>query len=425
MKGIKRLLWLCAALCLMALAATGCGMLADNTVYATVSEGVLSADGSFYYDLYENGTVAVTGRTAADKHMVIPEKIDGHAVVAIGNGAFRDDVALCCVTLPSGVKTVGADAFNGCNYLMKIDLGGAVRTIGDSAFYNCTVLCEVAGTGKLERIGDFAFVQCASLSFIDFPQSLTYIGEQAFFCCSSLATLDMPEEGIELGVAAFSYCESLCRVRLGGLAAIPEGTFEQCTALVNIDIGKTVTSIGERAFRGCVNLTGVNVAKSVTTIGSSAFEETAWLNDQTQEFLIVGDGILMSYTGTAANVTLPSGVKHISDAFCGSETLRSITIGGKVESIGDYAFIGCSQLNKVVISEGVKRIGDSAFASCEALTAVYLPESLESIGNYAFGNCTGLANVYYAGKQSAWEKIACESGNEYLIVATMQYSAKP
>ena len=93
MKGIKRLLWLCAALCLMALAATGCGMLADNTVYATVSEGVLSADGSFYYDLYENGTVAVTGRTAADKHMVIPEKIDGHAVVAIGNGAFRDDVA--------------------------------------------------------------------------------------------------------------------------------------------------------------------------------------------------------------------------------------------------------------------------------------------------------------------------------------------
>ena len=424
MKSIKKVILLCVAVMLAGVFAAGCGMLSDNIEYAVVSERVLSADGRFYYDLYENGTATVTGRTAADYHMNIPAKLDGHPVTAIGEQAFQGDKALRCVTLEGGVKTVRGGAFNGCTYLTKIDLGGSVRTVGDSAFYGCQVLCEVAGTDKLERIEDFAFVQCASLSFIDIPESVTYIGEQAFFGCTSLAALKLPEGECVVGDSAFSYCESLCRVELGGISAISAGMFENCIALVKIDIGNNVTTVGERAFRGCAELGEVYISKSVKYIGGSAFDETLWLTSSTDEFLTVGDGILLRYNGTDTNVTVPDKVKLVADAFCGNTSIRSVTVGGKVEQIGDYAFIGCTQLNKVTVTGKVSRIGASAFASCTALTAVYLPDSVQTVDSYAFGNCPSLVSVKYGGNAAAWEKIQLAKGNEQLYLADIAYSAK-
>ena len=399
-------------------------MLADNTAYAVVSQGVLSSDGRFYYDLYENGAVTVTGRAEADQHMSIPAKLDGHPVTAIGAQAFQGDTALKCVTFEGNVKTIQNGAFNGCSYLTQIDLGGTVRSIGDSAFYGCQVLCQVLGTEKLERIEDFAFVQCASLSFIDIPESVTYIGEQAFFGCTSIASFKLPESGCFVGDNAFSYCESLCRVELGGIEAISMGMFENCPSLVAISIGKNITSIGEQAFRGCVALTDVSISKSVTYIGGSAFDDTPWISSATNEFLVVGDGILLRYNGTAANVTVPDNVKLVADAFCGNTTVRSITVGGKTEQIGDYAFIGCTQLNKVTVGGKVRRIGSNAFASCSELTAIYLSDRVQVIDAYAFSNCVALVSVNYAGSAGDWKKIQIDKGNEYLSVADIAYSSK-
>ncbi len=424
MKSIKKAILLCIAVGVAVIFAAGCGMLADNTEYAVVSEGVLSSDGRFYYDLYENGAVTVTGRAETDQHMSIPAKLDGHPVTAIGAQAFQGDTTLKCVTLEGNVKTIQNGAFNGCSYLTRIDLGGTVRSIGDSAFYGCQVLCQVLGTEKLERIEDFSFVQCASLSFIDIPESVTYIGEQAFFGCTSIASLKLPEGKCVVGDSAFAYCESLCRAELGGIGAIPAGMFENCPSLVAIDIGKNITSIGEQAFRSCTALTDVSISKNVTYIGGSAFDDTPWLTSETNEFLVVGDGILLRYNGTDANVTIPDSVKLIADAFCGNTTVRSVTVGGKTEQIGDYAFIGCTQLNKVTVTGKVRRIGSNAFASCSALTALYLTDSIEIIDAYAFSNCVSLVSVDYGGTAGDWKKIQLDKGNEYLSVADVAYSAK-
>jgi hypothetical protein len=68
-------------------------------------------------------------------------------------------------------------------------------------------------------------------------------------------------------------------------------------------------------------------------------------------------------------------------------------IPGSVESIDDYAFYNCISLRSVTIGNGVKTIGASAFSFCSSLTSVTIPGSVESIGREIFEYCTSLKNV--------------------------------
>ena len=425
MKKIIMSIILCAALVVGVFALGACGTLQDSTAYAVIAEGRLSSDG-FYYDVYENNTAAIKGVSDTSKQQItIPEKVDGYTVTAIGEKAFRNQEQLLYVKMSGNVKTIGREAFAGCKSLVRADLGGKVHTIETDAFYCCNMLCEVNGTESLQKIGSSCFFQCSSLCFIELGKSLKSIGDQAFFGCVALSAVKLPANLTEIGDGAFSYCDALAIVELGGLTYIPDNAFEKCVSLSVINIGDNVTRVGENAFRGCEKLNNVTIGKKVSYIASSAFEQTAWVDAQKDEFLIVGDGILLSYKGTATNVVIPASVKRIADAFCANETIRSVEIGAKVEEIGDFAFSSCPQLSRVTITGNVKSIGANAFSACSSLTTIYLPASLETVAPNAFLNCSGLANVNYAGTASAWSKIAVEKGNEYLQIATVSYSQKP
>lgn len=424
MSRYTRLFALLAAV-LLAVGICGCGMLRDDTVYAPVSTGNRSSEG-FYYDIYENGDAVISGCDITACQITVPERLDGHAVTGIADKAFSGLETAFYIQMGSNIRTVGSSAFADCSSLLRIDLGGGVRSIGDSAFYGCTLLCEVNGLEKLESIGSSAFFQCSSLSCIELPSGLREIGEQAFFGCASLTSVSLPKKGCTLGAGAFSYCDALCRVELGGVTELPDSIFEKCPALTSVVIGDRVTSIGESAFRACTVLGDVTVGKRVAYIGASAFEDTVWLDGSTEEFLIVGDGVLLRYNGSDANVTVPSGVKLVADAFCGNTTLRGVTVGGRVTAIGDHAFSGCSALSRVTVESGVVTVGRYAFAQCGSLAAIYLPSTLSSIDAGAFSSCTTLGTVNYGGSAAAWGRITvASSGNDALKLATVNYSQKP
>ena len=78
-----------------------------------------------------------------------------------------------------------------------------------------------------------------------------------------------------------------------------------------------VTSIGYAAFYHCDQLEKVEIPDSVNEIKEHAFENTPWLNDfmenGSQDFLIVGDGVLLAYRGTEKQITLPDEVKTVAD----------------------------------------------------------------------------------------------------------------
>ena len=80
-------------------------------------------------------------------------------------------------------------------------------------------------------------------------------------------------------------------------------------------------------------------------------------------------------------------------AFCGCESLQSVTIPNSVTSIGDYTFSSCKSLQSVTIPNSVTKIGDGAFISCDSLQSVTIPNSVTSIGDYAFCSCDSLQSV--------------------------------
>lgn len=420
-----RIIILAAVGIVLAAMMCGCGMFSDNTEYAPVSTGNTSSDG-FYYDLYENGSATVTGWASLGKVMTIPDKLDGHPVTSIGERAFLGAEYLLYVKLGANLTKIGDEAFSGCSSLVRIDASPALTAIGDSAFYSCTILTEVRGAEKLRTIGENAFFGCSSLTRMTFPETLISIGNQAFFGCASLVSVVLPDKvDIKLGHGAFSYCDSICYASLGGTTEIPGCAFEKCPSLVTVKMSKNVTYIGESAFRACTNLQNIKLGKKIKSIGSSVFDDTLWIDSQKDDFLIVGDGILLRYNGTEANVSIPSGVKVIADAFCGVETLKGVTVGGKVTKINAYAFSGCTNLTRVTISGKVTSIGDNAFASCSSLSSVYLPASLAEVGTNSFLNCQAIATVNYGGNSSAWEKIVIGRGNEYLTTQPINFSVKP
>ncbi len=397
-----------------------CGMFSDNATYAVVSENNLSKEG-FYYTLYENNTAVITGiKDTASETALIPSKVDSsYAVIAVGAKAFEGNKGLKYVSIGEGVKKVEESAFRECFGLLRVDLSSTVTEIGNYAFESCERLCEVNYTNNLKAIGDGAFYRCISLSVFSLSEGLETIGSEAFFGCAALPHVILPKSLSSAGNAAFAQCTSVTRVDLGGLTEIPNSLFEKASALLSVKIGSNVKTVGERAFKNARNLETVSLGKNITFVGDSAFDGTKWFSAQSDEFLIVGKGILLKYNGMGPEVTIPENVKVISSAFLGCERVERVTIGSKVKSIAKYAFSGCVNLKEVVITAEVTSIDSCAFLGCVALQRIELPKTLRSIGDNTFNNCSSLATVVYKGSRAEWGKVVVgEKGNVSL------YSAK-
>ena len=238
-----------------------------------------------------------------------------------------------------------------------------VTSIGADAFWYCTSLTGVTIPDSVTSICDYAFNGCTSLTSVTIPDSVTSIGECAFYKCGSLTSVTIPDS----------------------VTSISAWAFRDCTSLTSVTIPNNVTSIGDFAFNDCTSLTGIWVDRDNNNYSSDA---SGVLFNKDMTTLVQCPG---AFSGSYA---IPDSVMRVAwSAFCGCESLTSVTIPDSVTSIGYKAFCSCESLTSVTIPDSVTSISSDTFASCTSLTSVTIPSSVTSIGWSAFDGCTSLKSV--------------------------------
>lgn len=151
---------------------------------------------------------------------------------------------------------------------------------------------------------------------------------------------------------------------LGGknVTAIGEGAFFKNTSITSVVIPDTVETIGIYAFSDCASLTSVSVGSKVWRIAPFAFDNTPWLSSLTDEFVTVGDGVLIAYNGSSRTPVLPDSIRHLGGAFAGKTDICAITLGKGVLTISDMAFSFCANLTDIDLGLSLVYAGDQAFS---------------------------------------------------------------
>lgn len=176
------------------------------------------------------------------------------------------------------------------------------------------------------------------------------------------------------------------------VVAIAPAAFQGNKTLKSIVLGNDIEMIGELAFNACKNLKNVTIGKKVWSIGPDAFNATPWYESLTDDFVIVGDSLLLKYCGNDTDVVIPENVKHLGPAFNLNQNVSSVTVGDGVFTVGNGAFIFSSVIN-VFLGNNVLLIDTYAFQGCEKLCNVNIPDSVKQIGAYAFYGCTSLGHI--------------------------------
>ncbi len=284
------------------------------------------------------------------------------------------------VIIPTGVTTIGSDAFSGATGLVSIKIPPTVTTIGDYAFFRAKSLVSFKIPPSVTTIGANVFREMDSLkSIVVDSTNKKYSSQDGVLFTKSASTL------IQYPAA-----------KTGKSYIIPDG----------------VTNVGDFAFEGASNLVSIEIPATVTDIGYHPFTQMHSLRsivvDSSNKNYSSQDGVLFTKSAstliqypaakTGKSFTIPAGVIMIYEsAFKSASSLATfkITADSKLNSIGPRAFEGATGLVSIDIPATVTSIGSYAFSGATSLVSVNIPtdSKLTSIGSDAFSGATSLVSI--------------------------------
>lgn len=293
--------------------------------------------------------------------------------------AFRNQLNLTFIEIPSSVTKIGESILSGCSNITQITMPGGFilgylfgttnfagayivyNNQKDTYYYapdNLTVINIAEGS---EIIADYAFNNTHNIVTINIPNSVRYIGRYAFYSNSSAMKI--------------------------------QNVIFESVYLSSLEV------IGSYSFRACRELRNLILPNSLRTINAYAFEGATRLVNLTLESASGGGFSNLSYIGNSS--------------FANCSSLRAISIPSNVKYISAKAFFGCTSLNSVIFAPDgeLLEIGAQAFMNCSSIVTIETSSKLSIIGDRAFYNCISLDLFNYVRSSESLTYIGYEVFN--------------
>ena len=356
-------------------------------------------------------------------------------ITSLPGSLFKNNTILKNVTLPTGLTTIGDNAFYGCTELTEISLPNNLVTIRYCAFQNCKKLKNVTFPSSLTTIENRAFAGCEAFTKVTIPNSVTTVEYSAFEGCTKVTEVTISNSLTNLNSSTFKNMTALKTVTFNATSSLNKiyyDAFADCTSLTSITLPKSLTDFNTSAFSGCTSLKSVNIEAGNTVYkstdgivykvsdGSLYFKPAGNSSDPVKPKKTYYDSSDYRNEKNKKIVTIPKEVTVIkADAFSGASELTTIKFasGSKLTTIESKAFYNCKKLKSITLPGTVTSIGNQAFYSCYALTKVNLPAGLTTIGEDAYRYCSGIKTVKFGSKIKTIGKSAFSGCNKLTSVS--------
>ena len=389
----------------------------------------------FTYSLDDDGNATITGYTGNVSALVIPEEIDGHKVIALGDNAFKGKKLLEYVEIPNSVVKIGSRVFANTS-LSDLKLPEKLTYLGNCVLSGNTGVTEITLPKTLTEVGSQGYmfttidgpftesnVQKAvledgmvkvpanlfhnneKLKYITLPESITSIEERAFKECKNLTDIKIPSNITSIGDSVFEK-SGLTKIDIpDSVTRIGAYVFAD-TNLTELKLPNRLTYLGNRVLSGNTGVTEITIPKTLTEVGSQGYMFTTIDGPFTESNLqkaVLEEGIvkvpanLFQENITLKSVVLPEGITEILQrAFKGCKALKMVSLPDSITGMGTEVFSGCTSLSSVKLPNKRVNIMSSTFEGCTSLTEITLPDTVTTIQDHAFKNCTALKTINWS-----------------------------
>ena len=300
------------------------------------------------------------------------------------------------------VKEVMPYTFYGNKHIKEVNISHK-GNIGDYAFYDCDSVqsVELSNEGNVESQ---AFYDCDGIKSLDIS-NVGYVGDEAFRGCGALETAIVANSPKE----ADSTTPTPQPITFADWTSTNHSSSSTSSETYTFTAAASATLSFDWWVSSETNYDKLIVTLDGTTILEKSGSQSGTYNHaitQGEHTLVVkytkdGSNSSGSDQASVSNIVVSagsSGTTGLDGAVCNSVfydcvSLKSVTLGDKVTSLGNDAFRGCRSLQEIVIPNSVKSVGAYCFSSCSAMKSAVIGDGLTNIAQYTFQNCTGLTNV--------------------------------
>ena len=360
---------------------------------------------------YDSGTLSITGtgdmydynNGESPWHSVsndITNLTISDGIVHIGRFAFQD-IKATNVEIPDSVKSVGINAFRGCDSICSLRLGSGLDYINKGEFNDSDVLETITVSPENRYLYAYSNIVYLALNHapyiiprgmvtVELPATAlsSYFGKgesNIFFECTKLKSITVSPSNMELrafnGVLFTKDLSSMLvvpRAKTGSFV-LPDAT--RSASFVGSSISTLTLGSGMPDINGYLVLGNATYPNnSLKTLNIGKFVSN--MENSSSYAMTNGRISMFAYCPALEKVTLTGNPVYHSD--------------GKViyNDDGDLMYVVPTAIS-INVPDGIRKVTAFAFRNCMTLETVILPDSLEVLENYSFNNCPVLTELQY------------------------------